>query len=62
MMRGRPLLVAVVFAAFVVGVLVASIIGSAPGGHRPGTLEWTIQLVILAGAVLLIAGRVRRKR
>lgn len=63
-MRRRPLLGAVALAALIIaGVLVAAIMGSpAPGGHQPGVLEWTIQLVIMACALLLIAGQVRRRR
>ncbi len=60
-MHRRPLLVAIAFAGLVVGVLVASVIGSAPGGHQPGAVEWIIQVVVLLGAALLVAGRVRRK-
>lgn len=61
-MRPRPLLGAVAFAALVIGVLVAAIIGSAPPGHRPGVVEWGIQLVIIAAAIALLAGKVRRRR
>lgn len=61
-MPRRPMLGAIAFAGLVAGVLVASVIGSGPGGHSPGVLELTIQLLILGGAVLLIAGRVRRRR
>ncbi len=59
-MGRRPIVGAAVFAGLVAGVLVATIIYSGPG-HRPSVLEWTVQLVILAGAVLIIADRVRRK-
>ncbi|HEY1456529.1 MAG TPA: hypothetical protein VGG31_08515 [Candidatus Dormibacteraeota bacterium] len=60
-MPRRPLLAAIAFAGLVVGVLVASVIGSAPGGHRPGALEWVIQVAIILAAIVLVAGRVRGK-
>lgn len=60
-MRRRPLMIALAFAAFLAAVLVVSLLGSAPGGHRPGGLELAIQLVVVAVAIVLIAGAVRRR-
>ena len=61
-MRRRPLVGALAFAAFLAAVLAISFIGSAaPGARTPSGLELTIQLVIVAAAILLIASAIRRR-
>jgi hypothetical protein len=43
-----------------IGFLVALVIGTAPGG-LPVAVEWTIQVLVLVGAVFLLAGRRARR-
>jgi len=40
--------------------LVAVVLGSAPGGHQATAVAWTIQVLILIGAFLMLAGRAAR--
>jgi len=40
--------------------LVAIFIGAAPGGHQATAVAWTIQILILFGAILMLAGRAAR--
>jgi lipopolysaccharide export LptBFGC system permease protein LptF len=56
----RPVLVAVALFGLLIGFLVALVIGTAPGGH-PVAVAWTIQVLVLVGAVFLLAGRRRRR-
>jgi hypothetical protein len=56
----RPVLVAVALFGLLIGFIVALVIGAAPGGHATA-VEWTIQVLVLVGAVFLLAGpRARR--
>ena len=40
--------------------LVAMIVTSGPGGHHASALELTVQVIVLVGAFVLVAGRVAR--
>jgi hypothetical protein len=61
-MRRRPLVGALALAAFLAAVFAISFLGSAvPGARTPSGLELTIQLAIIAAAILLIAGAIRRR-
>jgi hypothetical protein len=41
-------------------LLVGLVLGSAPGGHQATAVEWTIQVLVLFGAFLMVAGRAAR--
>lgn len=56
----RPVLIAVALVGLLIGFLVALVIGTAPGGHATA-VEWTIQVLVLVGAVFLLAGRGGRR-
>ncbi|MHB8590137.1 MAG: hypothetical protein ACYDA0_15035 [Candidatus Dormibacteraceae bacterium] len=60
-MRARHVLGALAIAGLLVCLLVALIIGSGPGGHQANAIEWTIQVLVLAGALLMLASRMRRR-
>ena len=59
-LRRRPLLGALALVGLAAAFLVAFVLGSAPGGHRATAVEWTIQVLILFGAFLMLAGRAAR--
>jgi hypothetical protein len=44
----------------VVGLAAAVVIGSAPGGHQAMAIEFGIQILVVVGALLLVAGRPAR--
>jgi hypothetical protein len=56
----RPILAAVAILGLLVGFLVALVIGAAPGGHSIAII-WTVQVLVLVGAVLLLEGRMARR-
>jgi hypothetical protein len=58
--RRRPLLGALAFIGLAAAFLVALVLGSAPGGYQATAVEWTIQVLILVGALLMVAGRAAR--
>jgi hypothetical protein len=43
-----------------VGLIVALLIGG-PGGQQATAIAWIIQVLVLVGALLLLAGRTRRR-
>jgi hypothetical protein len=43
-----------------IGLLVAVLMGTAPGG-RALAVGWTIQVLVLVGAAFLLAGRMTRR-
>jgi hypothetical protein len=43
-----------------IGLLVALLMGTAPGG-RAAAFGWTIQVLVLVGAMFLLAGRITRR-
>jgi hypothetical protein len=59
-MRLRPLLGALTLVGLAAALLVALVLGSAPGGHQATAVEWTIQILILFGAFWMVAGRAAR--
>ena len=59
-MRLRPALGALAVIGVAAAFLVAIVIGSAPGGHQATAVAWTIQILILLGAILMLAGRAAR--
>lgn len=56
----RPILIAVALIGLLIGFLVALFIGTAPGGYA-SAVEWTIQVLVLVGALFLLAGRMARR-
>ncbi|MDQ2944243.1 MAG: hypothetical protein M3R21_11325 [Candidatus Dormibacteraeota bacterium] len=60
MKRQSPLLGGLAIVALAVGLPVALVIGSAPGGLQATAVELTIQILIVVGALLLVAGRTAR--
>jgi len=58
--RLRPLLGALAVIGVAAAFLVAIFIGAAPGGHQATAVAWTIQILILFGAILMLAGRAAR--
>jgi hypothetical protein len=40
--------------------LVAMIVTSGPGGHHASAVELTVQVIVVVGAFVLVAGRVAR--
>jgi hypothetical protein len=58
--RRHPLLGALAVVGLAAALLVGLILGSAPGGHQATAVEWTIQVLILFGAFLMVAGRAAR--
>ena len=59
-MRRRPILRALALIGLAAALLVAVILGSAPGGHQATAVEWTVQVLILFGAFLMVASRAAR--
>jgi hypothetical protein len=59
-LKVRPLLGAVAIVGLVFGLPAAFVIGSAPGGHQVTAVEFTIQILVAVGALLLVAGRTAR--
>ena len=59
-MRRHPLLGALAAVGLAAALLVGLVLGSAPGGHQATAVEWTIQVLILFGAFLMVAGRAAR--
>lgn len=59
-MRKGPLAVAVVIGGLAIAILVALVFVATPGGHHAGAVELAIQVLVLVGALLLVAGRVAR--
>ena len=59
-MRRHPLLGALTLVVLAAAFLVAVLLGLAPGGHQATAAEWTIQVLILVGAMLMLAGRAAR--
>jgi hypothetical protein len=43
-----------------IGFPVALVVGTAPGGYATA-VEWTIQILVLVGALFLLAGRMARR-
>jgi hypothetical protein len=43
-----------------IGFFVALVIGTAPDGH-PVAVAWIVQVLVLVGAMFLLAGRRRRR-
>lgn len=41
--------------------VVVLVVSAQPAGHTAGALELAIQILVLAGAVLLVAGRIVRR-
>ncbi|HXJ48060.1 MAG TPA: hypothetical protein VNF91_02715 [Candidatus Acidoferrum sp.] len=60
-MRVRPVVGALAFSGLLIGLVVAVVIGTAPGGHQVIAVAWTIQVLVLIGALLLLANRMRRR-
>jgi hypothetical protein len=58
--RRHPLLGALAVVGLAAALLVGLVLGSAPGGHQATAVEWTIQVLILFGAFLMVAGRAAR--
>jgi len=58
--RRHPLFGAVALVGVAAAFLVAIVLASAPGGHRATAVAWTIQVLILVGALLMVAGRAAR--
>jgi len=52
---------ALAFAGLLIGFVVALVIGTAPGGHQVIAVAWTIQVLVLIGALLLLANGMRRR-
>jgi hypothetical protein len=59
-MRKGPLAVAVVIGGLAIAFLVALVFGATPSGHHAGAVELAIQVLVLVGALLLVASRVAR--
>ena len=59
-MRRHRVLGALALVGLAAAFLVAIVLGSAPGGHKAIAVEWTIQVLILFGAFLMVAGRAAR--
>jgi hypothetical protein len=59
-LRKGPLVVAVITGGLAVTFLVALVLGVTQGGHQAGAVELAIQVLVLVGAFLLVAGRVAR--
>ena len=59
-MRARPVLGVLAIFGLVAGLMVALVIGG-PGGHQATAIEWIIQVLVLLGAVFLLASRMRRR-
>ena len=59
-MRRRPVLGALALIGVAAAFLVAIVIASAPGGHQATAVAWMIQILILFGAFLMLAGRAAR--
>ena len=59
-MRALPVLGAFAVLGLLIGLLVAVLMGTAPGG-RALAVGWTIQVLVLVGAAFLLAGRMTRR-
>jgi hypothetical protein len=59
-LRARPVLGVVAIFGLLVGFMVALVIGG-PGGRQATAIEWMIQVLVLVGAVFLLASRMRRR-
>ena len=59
-MRRHPVLGAVALVGLAAAMFVGLVLGSAPGGQQAIAVEWTIQVLILFGAFLMLAGRAAR--
>jgi len=51
---------AVALVGLAAAMFVGLVLGSAPGGQQAIAVEWTIQVLILFGAFLMLAGRAAR--
>ncbi|MGH7760267.1 MAG: hypothetical protein ACREOY_02460 [Candidatus Dormibacteraceae bacterium] len=58
-MRGRPVLGILATLGLLVGLAVAIVIGW--DAHQATAIAWMIQVLVLVGAVFLLAGRMRRR-
>jgi hypothetical protein len=59
-LRKGPFVIAAVIGGAALAFLIPLVLGATPGGHRAGAVELTIQVLVLVGAFLLVAGRVAR--
>jgi hypothetical protein len=59
-LRRPHLLGALAFIGLAAAFVVAMVLGSAPGGHQATAVEWTVEILILVGAFLMVAGRAAR--
>jgi hypothetical protein len=60
-LNARPVVLGALVFGLIVGFLVALIIGSGTGAHQPNSLEWTLQILVLVGALCLVVGRMARR-
>jgi hypothetical protein len=60
-LRVRHILGVLAICVLLVGLLVALVIGSGSGGYQAIALVWTIQVLVLVGAVFMLASRMRRR-